>query len=550
MAEMIGFVGAGNMGSAMVRALVDSGRVKGPQIMVVNRENSERIRALEIECGVVPARDISDLAARCSVVILAVKPDQVTGVLESLKGRARPGSLVISIAAGITLEDLQVALGPEVAVVRAMPNTPARVGEGATALAGGEWVDAPARESAELVLGVTGKLYWVDEECLDIITALSGSGPAYFYRMAEEMAEAACRMGLDRILAGDLARQTLIGAGRLLKESGAGVGELVRQVASPRGTTSAALGVLEAGRLGQMVEEAMAKATLRSHQLSGLVGRHALTRARRIVVKVGSSVISGEDGVLSEPILAGLVRQVAELASGGREIIIVSSGAMAAGRGKMGARLRGSMTEKQALAAVGQGILMRAYETAFEEYGLTVAQILLTGEDFSNPRRSTLCRNTMSALLARGVVPVINENDTVAVDEIRLGDNDTLSARVAVIASADLLILMTDTGGLYTGDPKTQPGAELITMVGSVTPSVLEMAGGTTGRNSAGGMTTKLWAANLAAEHGIPTVIADGRQENVLISIVRGAEIGTLISAGHTGEKAGDSWGSREVPSA
>ncbi|MGE5484245.1 MAG: glutamate 5-kinase [Ignavibacteriales bacterium] len=529
---MIGFVGAGNMASAMIRSLVRSGRVEGGGIMVVNRQNRSRIQALEAECGVVPARDLCELASSCRDLILAVKPEQVTPVLESLRGKVGDGGLVISVAAGITLGYLQEALGPGVAVVRAMPNTPARVGEGATALAAGGAVDGEGRERTETILGVTGKLYWVDEECLDIITALSGSGPAYFYRLAEEMAAAASRMGLEQALASDLARQTLIGAGRLLKESGCGVGDLIRQVTSPRGTTATALKVLEAKRLGQVVEEAMAKATLRSHQMSGLVGRHALTRARRIVVKVGSAVIAGRDGALSEDVLAGLVRQVADLAASGREILIVSSGAMAAGRGKMGASLHGSMAEKQALAAVGQGILMKAYESAFERYGVTVAQVLLTGEDFSNPRRCTLCRNTISTLLARGVVPVINENDTVAVDEIRLGDNDTLSARVAVLVSADVLVLMTDTAGLYTGDPKTQPGVDLVTAVGSVTPSVLEMAAGTASGNGAGGMVTKLWAANLASEHGIPTVIVDGRQDDVLKSVMAGAEVGTLISGG------------------
>ncbi|NPV70114.1 MAG: glutamate 5-kinase [Firmicutes bacterium] len=529
--RMIGFIGAGNMASAMIRSLVAGSEIKGRDIMVINKQNRTRIAALENECGVVRARDLRDIASRCSTLVLAVKPDQVTEVLESLSGLLRKEYLVISVAAGITLEHLQEALGAGVAVIRAMPNTPARVGEGATALAAGQAVSAEQRAEAELILGVTGKVYWVNEADLDIVTALSGSGPAYIYKFAQEMANAATQMGLDQELSGKLARQTLIGAGRLLKESGASLGDLIRQVTSPRGTTAAALKVLETKGLGPLVEEAMVKATFRSHEMSGLPGRHALTRARRVVIKVGSIVIAGEDGVLNESVLADLVSQIAELKAGGREVIVVSSGAIVAGRGKLGAELRGSITEKQALAAVGQGVLMAAYQSLFERHGVTVAQILLTGEDFSHPRRSTLCHNTLSTLLERGVVPVINENDTVAVDEIRLGDNDALSARVAVLMSADLLVLLTDTAGLCTNDPKIQPGAEPVTMLTSITPAVLEMASG--GQNGTGGMVTKLWAANLALEHGIPTVIADGTQKDTLNQIIAGKEIGTFISGGH-----------------
>ncbi len=191
MDKMIGFIGVGNMGSAIVRSLVASGTVSASNIMVLNKDNRLRMERLKQECGVVQARDIADIAAHCMTIVVAVKPDQITGILEILKGLLQKGALVISVAAGVPLKHLQDTLGPGAAVIRTIPNTPARVGAGATAMSAGAMVTESHRAEAEMIIGVTGKAYWVDEGWIDIITSLSGSGPAYFFKFADEMAGAA-----------------------------------------------------------------------------------------------------------------------------------------------------------------------------------------------------------------------------------------------------------------------------------------------------------------------------------------------------------------------
>lgn len=527
--DKIGFIGAGNIASAIIRSATSKGLYAGSDIMVINKRNRDRIQALQAECGVSPAKDLREMARFCSVLVIAVKPDQVPEVLDGLAGALDGDHLLVSVAAGVTLGYIEAAAGAEVPVIRAMPNTPALVGEGVVALSAGGRVTPLEREKAEKILGGTGKVYWVDESLLDVITALSGSGPAYFYALAAEMAAAAGKMGLDPELAEGLARQTLVGAGHLLKTSRAGLGDLMKQVTSPNGTTAAALKAFEDRRLDLVVEEAMAKAAARSREISGMPGRHALTKSRRIVVKVGSSTITGEGG-LNPRVISGLVAQIASLRAEGREVLLVSSGAMAAGRGKIGSALADTLTGKQVLSAVGQGLLMQTYESLFGARGITVAQVLLTREDLSSPKRSSLCRNTLAELTARGIVPIINENDAVAVDEIKLGDNDTLSARVAVLVSADLLILLTDTDGLYTKDPRRYPDARLLTTVNDIDPGMLGMLQENGTPPGTEGMATKLWAANLAVEHGIPAVIANGTREDVLQAIVGGREVGTFIS--------------------
>lgn len=526
----IGFIGAGNMASAMIRAVTGKGVFRGSEVMVINKNNRERIETLQHECGVLAAKSLEEMASLCSTLVICTKPDQVTEVLDTLSPVLDEEHLLVSVVAGITIRYIQSRLVREVPVVRAMPNTPVEVGEGAIAVSAGEAVSPDQRAQVEEIFRSLGKVVWVSEGDMDVITALSGSGPAYFYKLALAMSRAAERLGLERNLARELSAQTLIGAGFLLKYNGADTEDLLRQVVSPKGTTAAALRVFESKRLDSIVEEAMTKAAARSVELSGLPERRMLTKSRKIVVKIGSSTITDENGNLKERHIKALVDQIAKLVAEGRQVLVVSSGAIACGRGRMRVNMPDSITGKQALAAIGQGLLMRTYECLFDAHGLTVAQILLTREDLASPKRSALCKNTLDELLLQKVVPIINENDTVAVDEIRLGDNDTLSARVAVLAQADLLVILTDTDGLYTMDPRREPNARRITRVRDINSDLLGMAQSSGGPLGTGGMLTKLWAASLALEHGIPTVIANGAEENVLVSILNGQEIGTFFS--------------------
>jgi glutamate 5-kinase len=349
-------------------------------------------------------------------------------------------------------------------------------------------------------------------------------------------------MGLDPGLSEQLARQTLSGAGHLLKESPLNLADLVRQVTSPNGTTAAALKVFEGRRLDLVVEEAMVHAAARSREMAQTPGRHILSKATRVVVKVGSSTVTDPAGGLNIPVIADLVRQVASLKVAGREVILVSSGAVAAGRGKIGSRSKDSVTERQVLSSVGQALLMKAYDSQFDQYGVAVAQVLLTRDDFVNPKRAAICKNTLTELCGRSIIPIVNENDAVAFDEIQLGDNDSLSARVAVLVEAGALVILTDTDGLFNADPRLVPDATLLRTVDRIDSTITDMARPTGTPTGTGGMVTKLWAANLAMENGIPTVIANGSKADVLLSIAGGKEVGTFFppeQAGATGPKEG-----------
>ncbi len=257
-----------------------------------------------------------------------------------------------------------------------------------------------------------------------------------------------------------------------------------------------------------------------------------LTDARRLVVKIGSGVLSSPTGLREERVQA-LVRDIVQVASAGREIIVVSSGAVASGQGRLRLPARPKTVRmKQAVAAVGQIDLMASYERSFASHGRHVAQILLTRDDFTNRGRYLNAEHTLTTLLELGIVPVINENDSVAVDEMKFGDNDLLSALTATLVDADLLVILSDVAGLYARDPQEDPTAPLIPLATQLDRETLARAGGRTGTFGTGGMATKLEAARVATSAGIPTIIADGARARVLTAVVDPTvEIGTLILA-------------------
>ncbi len=256
----------------------------------------------------------------------------------------------------------------------------------------------------------------------------------------------------------------------------------------------------------------------------------ALAAARRVVVKVGSSMLTHPNGRMHLGLMENLVRQMSDLAAGGRQVVLVTSAAIAAGMGRMGLMERPpGLTEKQALAAVGQGWLMQTYEKLFAECGVTVAQILLTRQDLEDPNRRENAAATMNLLLDWRVLPIVNENDTVANEEIKVGDNDTLSARVAALLQADLLIILSDVPGLYPVDPRLNPGVQILDLVEELTEELWQGAGGAGSSNGTGGMRTKLAAAAICLEHDIHMVIASGRHPAVLREIAAGAVPGTLF---------------------
>ncbi|MBQ3085432.1 MAG: glutamate 5-kinase [Clostridia bacterium] len=250
----------------------------------------------------------------------------------------------------------------------------------------------------------------------------------------------------------------------------------------------------------------------------------------RVIVKVGTSTLTHKTGNLNIRHIEILCRVLSDLKNAGHELVLVSSGAIGMGVGKLSLKERPQdMPTKQAAAAVGQCELMYTYDRLFSEYNHTVAQILVTGEDMNHADRYENFRNTLHRLLELQALPIINENDTVSTAEIAVGDNDTLGAIVAQVANADLLILLTDIDGLYTADPRTDPDATLVPIVEEITPALLATAGGKGSALGTGGMATKLHAAELCMEKGISTVIANGGDPEVLYDILEGKPVGTLF---------------------
>lgn len=258
--------------------------------------------------------------------------------------------------------------------------------------------------------------------------------------------------------------------------------------------------------------------------------RAALRAARRAVVKIGSALLTNDGLALNREGISRWVAQIAQLKRAGMEIVLVSSGAVAAGMQRLGLKQRPhALHELQAMAAIGQMGLVQVYESEFQRHGLHTAQILLTHDDIAQRQRYLNARSTLRTLLNFGVVPVINENDTVATDEIRLGDNDTLGALVANLIEADVLVLLTDQAGLYAADPRVNKNAQLIGEGRAGDPQLLAMAGGS-GTLGRGGMRTKLLAAAKAAASGAGTVIVGGREAEVLSRLFAGEALGTYLS--------------------
>ena len=260
------------------------------------------------------------------------------------------------------------------------------------------------------------------------------------------------------------------------------------------------------------------------------IRKSVIEKATRIVIKLGSNVLTTPGWKLDRKVFADIARTIAKAKKRKHEFILVSSGAIAAGMGTLGFSERPKLIPlEQAAAAIGQISLMGLYQRLFSQYGFSVAQVLLTHSDLKDRKRFLNARHALSSLLAYDVIPVINENDSTVVDEIRFGDNDHLSALVTNLVQADLLVILTDIDGLYDRDPKTSPKARLIPLVENVTAGIEKLANGTRSTISRGGMITKVAAARTAALFGVPTIIANGKTPGNLDKILQGRDAGTLF---------------------
>lgn len=256
--------------------------------------------------------------------------------------------------------------------------------------------------------------------------------------------------------------------------------------------------------------------------------REKLSDVNRVVVKVGTTCLTGENSRLDTSKVEKLAKDLMELIRMGKEVILVSSGAIGAGLGRLSLKERPKdMGSLQAASTVGQSALMEAYSRSFNYYDQCVAQILLTRDDFTDPTRFQNFKNTLKVLFNWGVIPIINENDAVAVEEIRMGDNDLLAAFTTTGANADLLVMLSDVDGLYTKDPKKEKTAKPIRTVEEITPEIEEIA--KLSERDFGGIATKIQAAKITTQEGIPVVVVDGSREDVLKLVLEGKEIGTLF---------------------
>ena len=252
----------------------------------------------------------------------------------------------------------------------------------------------------------------------------------------------------------------------------------------------------------------------------------------RIVIKIGTSTLTHGTGHLNIRRVEGLCKVISDIINSGHEVILVSSGAIGMGVGKLGLRSRPTdIPTKQAAAAVGQCELMYTYDKLFGEYHHAVAQLLITGDDVENEKRHSNFSNTLNRLLELGALPILNENDTVSTDEIVIGDNDTLAAIVAQSVKADLLVLLSDIDGLYTADPHTDPNAKLIPEINAIGEDVLALAGGSGTKLGTGGMVTKLQAAKICLQSGCSMVITNGNRPENLYDILDGKSVGTTFKA-------------------
>lgn len=269
----------------------------------------------------------------------------------------------------------------------------------------------------------------------------------------------------------------------------------------------------------------------------------AVTQAKRIVIKIGSNLLTGGGAGLRHQWIHQRASEIAHLMSQGKQVVVVTSGSVAAGAPRLGLKRRPiSLREKQAAAAAGQSVLMQCYDAGFAAHGIHVGQVLITRDDMENRRRYLNARDTLMTLCSLGLVPVVNENDTVVVEEIKFGDNDTLSANVADLVGADLLILLSDVAGFFDADPRSNPQATFFPLVERITPDLERLAGGVGSSVGSGGMATKLRAAKMAARRGCNTVLTDGFQDNPISQVMGSQPVGTLFLADGDPVSARKAW--------
>ena len=507
----------------MARALC---RTVSPQDMVLANRTPAKAEALAAELGC--RTGSNENAALCDLVMLAVKPQMMASMLAPLQPllAARTDRFILcTMAAGLSMDQIRQMAGGDYPVFRINPNIPSSTGEGMIPYCAAGLTPEEEAECVRILSGA-GRVDSIPESLIDAASCVSGCGPAWAYQFIEALADGGVACGLPRAKATEYAARCCWAAPRCCWTTGRHPGALKDAVCSPGGTTIP--GRPRVGGAG----------------LPGGCDRRGHRRLRKDLQAPGGLRVCASLSRWAPP--PSPIPRAAEHPPGrrtgegaqrpenaGHEMVLVSSGAIGMGVGKLSLSARpADMAGKQACAAVGQCELMYTYDRLFADYNHTVAQILLTGVDVEHTERRQNFENTLYRLLELGALPIINENDTVSTMEIAsIGDNDTLAAIVACCARADLLVLLSDIDGLYTANPRTHPDARLIPLVEDVTPDILHLSDGAGSALGTGGMATKLRAAQMVTADGVEMVIANGAHPELLYQIAEGQPAGTRFAA-------------------
>lgn len=510
---LIGVLGCGNQGSAIVKGLGEDYTTIGCDR---NQEKLDHLDSLNQT-----TKDLAELA-QAEIIFLTIKPSDVESTLNQLD--LNKDQVLVSAAAGIEREFLEKYTKAK--VVRLMPNLAAEYNEMATAVTFGD-VDKDTKQGLTEILNHLGEVVELEEKYMDLATALNGSGPAFVYYLINSFKQAVEQLGMNKQQAEELVLQTFSGAVTIAEESNQDLSELIEAVCSPGGTTIEGMQELRDSSVEQDIFDAIQathnKAKEISAEQSDTNFRAELPQVQRVVVKVGTSSLTNNSG-LDQKKLKRVVDNIMQLVEMNKEVILVSSGAIGAGRRTISPDE--NIKEMQAASTIGQSKLMSFYSDLFLQYGREVAQLLLTDHDLQQDKRFKNINNTIEQLLNWNTTPIINENDAVATEEIKVGDNDILASHLAKGIDAGLLVFLTDVDGVYkNGKEQT----ELIYRAGRTHNKIKEIL--TSSPREFGGIKTKIEGAVEAQENDINAVIASSAEDNILRRIINGEQIGTYFKA-------------------
>lgn len=495
----ITIIGAGNIGGAIAKGIVKAGRVPADiTVTAAHAASLEKFAALGINCSTdnVAAVNSADM------VFIAVKPWIAPEVLDQL-GKELAGKIVVSVCPGVKPEAFEEKIGKGMKLIYVIPNTAVEICESVNFVIP---VKASEEEikAVEQVLDGTGLTMRASFEQLPAVTALASCGIAYALQYIKASAEGGKEMGIPDNDSRAIVTQTVKGAAAVLKAHGTLPQEEIDRVTTPGGLTLKGLDAMAATGFDNAVK-------------SGLKAGRTRPEGERekIVVKIGSNVLSKEDGMLDVATMSSLVDQIVELRRDGYDVLIVTSGAVACGRNSVGAKgALDSVEQRQLFSAVGQTRLINHYDNLFSEYGINVGQILTAKSHFTTAEEFNNQKACIEVMLSNGVVPIINENDTVCITELMFTDNDELSWLLSSMIGASTLVILSDIDGLYDGDPADAATKVIRTIQpGETVDQYIAAAKSSRGR---GGMQSKSAIAQKAAAEGIKVIIANGKKNNIL----------------------------------